>query len=372
MMRILFIARYRDATMHRKVEYMAREHDVDVLALYPRHWRDDLLTVEQTSTAGKRHRIHTLSMLGSPVDPHRALYRTLAFEMHTYHPHIIHAEEEPDSLTALQIAMARRLFAPRARLLLHTWQNVDRPKAPHVRHILQWTLAAADAVFCANHGAVDLLRRLGYLRPTPVIPSIGVDTDTFRPCPSLQHTTFTIGYVGRLVPEKGVDTLLEAFAQLRTQHPDHSLHLEIIGGGPIEADLRARVAQLQLTKQVRFVPPMPPTQIAQTLCDLDVLVLPSRSTPVWQEQLGRVLLEAMACGVPTIGSRTGAIPEVLSDAGLTFPEGNATALAKQMERLLTDPDLRADLRRRGLARAQEYSQASLAMRTVAFYREVLG
>jgi glycosyltransferase involved in cell wall biosynthesis len=371
MMRVLFIARYRDATMHRKVAYIAREPDVEVLAFYPRCWRDDLMVVEQMAISGKGCSVHTTPLLGPPADPHRAVFRTLTFGVRSFHPHIIHAEEEPDSLAALQIALARRLFARRARLLLHTWQNVDRPKALHVRAVMRWTLAAADAVFCANREAAALLRRWGYSCPTPPIPSIGVDTDTFRPCPPAERSAFVIGYVGRLVSEKGLDTLLTAFAHLVAHHPQRELRLEIVGGGPEEENLRVLVERMRLAGQVRFVSPLPPTEIARKLCDLDVLVLPSRSTPVWQEQLGRVLLEAMACGVPAIGSRTGAIPEVLGDAGLIFPEDNVSALAELLARLVRDPALRADLRCRGLERVQEYSQSRLAERTVAFYREIL-
>ncbi len=369
--RVLFIARYRDPTMRRKLHFIARYPDIVIRTIEPRQWHDEFLCVERGNTTEGQITSSTVSMIGSPVDPHRALYRSLAFGLRGFHPHIIHAEEEPDSLTALQIAVARRLFAPRARLLLHTWQNVDRPKSWAVRSVTRRTLAAADAVFCANHEASVLLRNWGYSRPTPIVPAVGVDTSTFTPCTPRSAAPFTIGYIGRLIPEKGIGTLLEAAALVLAQEPASPIRIEVIGAGCDQAALEAHAHNLRLNNTVHFVGPVPPDDVAHQLCGLSALVLPSRTTPVWKEQLGRVLLEAMASGIPVIGSDSGAIPEVIGDAGLIFPEGNASALALCLTRLLRDSLLRTELRQRGLRRAQRYGQAQLAEDTVAFYREIL-
>ncbi len=104
----------------------------------------------------------------------------------------------------------------------------------------------------------------------------------------------------------------------------------------------------------------------EVLAQVDVLVLPSRTTRVWKEQLGRVLLEAMACKVPVVGSDSGAIP-----AGLIFPEGDVAALAGCLQRLRDSPELRRELGERGYARVlAHYSQERVAARTAAFYRQL--
>ena len=372
MRRILFIARYRDATMQRKVEYMAQADGILIRYILPRYWQDDLLRVEQQIADSASLQRRPIGMFGSAADPHRAFYRTLAFGMPAFRPHIIHAEEEPDSLAALQIALACRLFAPRAKLFLHTWQNIDRPLRAPVLAVLRATLAGADGIFCANREAADLLYHRGFAGPTPVIPAVGVDTESFRPRPPHPLAgSFVVGYVGRLVIEKGIDTLIDAMARLAGENLPRPLHLRIIGAGPDETALRRRVENTGLTGKVEFLPPVPPSQIAHQMAELDALVLPSRTTPVWKEQLGRVLLEAMAVGVPVIGSDSGAIPEVIGETGLIFPEGDVTALTDQIRRLLTDPVLAADLTGRGNERAeQEYSQRVLAARTVDFYRQI--
>jgi glycosyltransferase involved in cell wall biosynthesis len=105
---------------------------------------------------------------------------------------------------------------------------------------------------------------------------------------------------------------------------------------------------------------------------LDALVLPSRSQPNWVEQFGRVLIEAMACGVPVVGSDCGEIPNVIDEAGLVFPEDDAETLRECLMRLMRDPALWATLARRGRERVlNHFTQKRIAARTVAIYRELI-
>lgn len=366
-MRVLFIARYRDVTMDRKVHYLARTNGLVVRHIRPAAWRDDLLTVTPAAVSDSVDQV-SLGMLGRPADPHRALYRTLGFGLAQFRPDIIHAEEEPDSLTALQIAIARRLFAPKARLILNTWQNIDRPRRAQVRWVTRQTLRAASAVMCANREAQTILGRHGYSGYTRVLPAVGVDTEVFRPCPPRSPGgPLVVGYTGRLVYEKGLGTLLVAIAELGA-----GCELQLIGGGPDRAALEAQARALGVEGRVHFMPPVPPAQVAQHLCQLDVFVLPSITTRVWKEQFGRALTEAMACGVPVVGSSSGAIPEVIGAAGLIVPEGDPLALANCLRRLQESPELRRDLAAKGEARVREfYTQAVIARETVDVYRRLL-
>jgi glycosyltransferase involved in cell wall biosynthesis len=119
---------------------------------------------------------------------------------------------------------------------------------------------------------------------------------------------------------------------------------------------------------VRFLPWMPSAQIVDYYRSLDVLVLPSRSRSNWKEQFGRVLVDAMACGVPVIGSTCGEIPNVIGDAGLIFPEGDAAALRDHLRALRNDSSLRRDLAQRGRQRVLDrFTQEQIARRTYAVY-----
>jgi glycosyltransferase involved in cell wall biosynthesis len=238
----------------------------------------------------------------------------------------------------------------------------------HVRRVQDMALQAADAVLCANREGVERLARLGYRGPTRVLPPIGVDTRVFAPSDRPgEVAAFTVGYVGRLVGEKGIDRLIEAMARLRQAALPLPVRLRIIGSGPCRSALQAAAAGLG--RDVEFVAALPQPELAREMSRLHVLVLPSRTTAVWKEQFGRVLTEAMACKVPVVGSSSGAIPEVIGDAGLVFPEDDAAALTDCLLRLIRSPRLRADLAERGHARVMRlYTQEHVAEQTADFYR----
>ena len=167
--------------------------------------------------------------------------------------------------------------------------------------------------------------------------------------------------------EKGVDVLLRAVANL---HGDWRLRL--LGAGPESGRLRRLTAQLRLSERVCFEPQIPSGQMPEFYATIDLLVLPSRHVRNWTEQFGRVLIEAMACGVPVIGSRCGEIPNVIGDAGLIFPEGDAEALRMQIARVMNDEALRDQLRAHGRARTlEQFTQAGVAQRTVEVYKKMM-
>jgi len=373
MLRVLHIARSTTRGANAKAAAMARQPDMAFWLVRPLDAAADYLG--RLAPLGGLKNVHCWLRR----DPHRGLYRTLGFGMRAASPHIIHVEEEPDSLAALQVAMTRRIVAPSARLVLHTWQNVDRPKGPHVKTVLAVTLRAADAVLCASDAAVRVLRAQGFAGLAPVILPGGFDPETFHPrrarpfaaakTPAFPYDrgSFTVGYVGRLAREKGLDTLVSAVARLGPP-----VTLEIAGTGRLEAALARQARAEDLGEyRIRFLGHLDADAVADFLNRIDVLVLPSRTTRVWAEQFGRVLVEAMACGTPVVGSSSGEIPAVIGNAGLVFPEGDAVALAERLFMLRRSPELRAGLSERGLKRAVGlYSATRIAEQTAAFYREL--
>jgi glycosyltransferase involved in cell wall biosynthesis len=171
-----------------------------------------------------------------------------------------------------------------------------------------------------------------------------------------------------LVEQKGVDLLLEALSGL-----EGTWRAYILGSGPEREALRSQAQSLRLANRVSFDEQIPSGQMPAYYHQLDALVVPSRTRPNWKEQFGRVIVEAMACGVPVIGSDSGEIPNVIGDAGLIFPEDRVEVLRAHLARLLGDPSLQEELARRGRERVlARYTQAQVAAQTYRAYRAVLG
>jgi glycosyltransferase involved in cell wall biosynthesis len=181
------------------------------------------------------------------------------------------------------------------------------------------------------------------------------------------HRSFTIGYAGRLVPEKGLDTLVAAVRRLRSP-----VELLVAGDGPLRGWLEA--ADLG-EATLRVIRGTDHAEMASLYAEMDVLVLPSRTTPGWAEQFGRVLVEALWCGTPVVGSDSGEIPWVIetTGGGLVVPEGDDEALADRLGQLRRDPGLRDTLARRGRARSVElFSVEAVADRMEEVLRDVAG
>jgi glycosyltransferase involved in cell wall biosynthesis len=159
---------------------------------------------------------------------------------------------------------------------------------------------------------------------------------------------------GRLVEAKGLRDLVAAVARL-----DFPFRLLVVGDGPLRGELEAADlgrGRLELHTGVRTE--AMPGRYAQ----MDVLVLPSRTTETWAEQFGKVLGESLLCGTPVVGSSSGEIPWVveLTGGGRVFPEGDAQALAATIAELHADPALRKSLARTGRAAVETHLSPRVA------------
>jgi glycosyltransferase involved in cell wall biosynthesis len=154
-----------------------------------------------------------------------------------------------------------------------------------------------------------------------------------------------IGFAGRLVDLKGGDLLLRALPLL----PKYC-EVAMIGEGERKRDWMRLAQELGIADRVHWEPSVLHEQMPSVLQRLDILVLPSRTGRLWKEQFGRVLIEAMACGVVVVGSTSGEIPLVIEDAGEIFPEGDIRALATVLGSLASNQARREVLAQKGLAK----------------------
>jgi len=369
--RVAFLARYLQVVNHYKLAALASYPELDLWHIVPRQWTDGFRTYQLEVKQAKEYRIIPVNTIGQH-DIHRFCYLPLDAHLREIQPDIIHIEEEPDSLAALQVALSRRLLVPKAHLILFTWQNILRKRGIIPEMVARITLRSADYLIAGNSEAVKVLRQQGYEAPIQVIPQLGVATDIYQPKrneelrATLGLNSFVVGFVGRLVPEKGPHILLKAAARMSAD-----VQVLLIGSGPMEERLRLQAQEEDMAERLTIIASIPHADVPKYLGIVDVIVLPSRTTPVWKEQFGHVLIEAMACGVPVIGSSSGAIPEVIGDAGLIFPEEDVAALCECIEKVKANPDLVVRLSNAGRRRVQEcYTHQAIAEKTLQVYRTV--
>jgi glycosyltransferase involved in cell wall biosynthesis len=350
----------------RKLEEMAKLPGVDLRVLVPPSWRDPdrgVLPLERAHVNGYDLRVTPIRFNGHF---HLNYYPQIGREIRQFQPDILHMDEEPYNVATWHaLWQARRAGA---KTLFFSWQNINRRYPWIVRVGENWALRRVTYAIMGTPSAAEVWRAKGYAGPLAVIPQFGVDPDLFKPLERPRSGgTFTVGFVGRLVEEKGGALLLEALAQL-----DGLWQLDIIGDGPEKSSLLAQARRLRCADRVTFGI-LPSMRMPGYYQGLDALAIPSLTRDNWKEQFGRVIIEAMACGVPVIGSSSGAIPDVIGDAGLVVPEGDVSALAASLRQLMHTPDLRRDLAERGRQRIlARYTQAQVAAQTVAVYREILG
>lgn len=345
-MKVLSVAHNAVAESNRqRQQALAALPDVELRLLTPAWWYEEGRRIDVSDSADWR----VGRTVGTGNGTRHVYLSGLVAELRAFQPDVIDLVEEPFTLVALQAVLARALLAPRAALVVYSAVNVHRTWRLPYRQIERFVLRRVDGAHAPSSDVGPILRAKGLdSQPVMTIP-LGVDAERFfsaEPLPLERVGRPRIGFVGRLERVKGLDVLLDAF-----QLVEAPATLLIAGDGPERQRIRLRVDG----QRVRLLPPLPYADVPRFLRSLDVLVLPSVTIlPQHREQFGRVLVEAMAAGVPVIGSSSGAIPEVIGDAGLVVPERDPTALAEALRRVLGDAELRQALVARGRARVERH------------------
>ena len=357
---------------------VARQSDLAVNLLVPRRWRQFNRMIDLEESTDNSYRMTVRQPMTWGIRNHGLrnvthIYPRLERLLRELRPDIIELWEEPFSAVTFQVIRAAKKLHPEVPIIFFSAQNIRKNHPPPFSWFERYTYRRADFAFVINREAEKVIRGKGWEKGSLVLP-LGVDPGFFRPrdasarCAELRLDKFTVGFVGKLEAQKGLLELIRAVAGLTG-----AVDLLIAGDGPLLNRARELAAELGLTERARFIPAVPYDTMPELLTCLDVLVLPSVTEPGLKEQFGRVLIEAMSCAVPVIGSDSGEIPHVIGDAGLTFPEGDCRRLAKQIEALRMDPTRRKELGERGRARVRKlYSWEEIARRQIAVYNHLLG
>lgn len=277
---------------------------------------------------------------------------------------LVHSFDVPMNLFA--VCAARWYRTP----LVLSSQRASRSLTPGLYHRwLRLTDRMVDAIVVNSEAVRAELEQQDHVPPTRIrLCYNSLDTAHFhsrRPprVEELKGASLVIGSTAMFRPEKGLSTLVEAFAEVCRHHPERKLLL--VGDGPLRQDLEALADRLGIRPQCHF--PGAHTDVAGWLRQMDIFVLPSLS-----EALSNSLLEAMSCGCTVVASRTGGNPELVrstpfGETGLLFEPAQSPSLAAQLRRLIEDPSLRSSLS----AAAQSFVQSTFTpAQTIRNFQEL--
>jgi L-malate glycosyltransferase len=309
-----------------------------------------------------------------------------------FKPQIIQVEQGAKGLSYAQFITLNYLLNLKAKNVFFTWWNLPYTNKFPISWLEKYNLSNTHGVIAGNQDGADILKEHGYRGKVKVMPQLGVDENLFSPrlhstpCersqPELKtelginNNEFTIGFVGRFVEEKGILTLIEAIANLK----EFTWKLLLLGRGNLKEIIQEKAAAAGVSERLILIESVPHDEVPRYINLMNVLVLPSETTYKfktltsvgWKEQFGHVLIEAMATRVPVIGSDSGEIPHVISDAGLIFPEGDAIALRNCLQKLIENPSLAEHLAQKGFDRAMaKYTNKALAKEQLDFYKQLL-
>lgn len=301
-----------------------------------------------------------------------------------FRPQIIQVEQGSRGLAYTQMIVLNQLLGLKAKNIFFTWWNLPYELKLPVALLEKYNLNHSHGIISGNQDGAEVLKQRGYKGAIKVMPQLGVDETLFKPQAQpelaaklgITSNDFVVGFVGRFVPEKGLLTLVKSLIILQ----DKPWKLLLLGRGILKEELVKLAAENNLQDRVMFVESVPHDEVTNYINLMNTLVLPSETTYQfktltsvgWKEQFGHVLIEAMACKVPTIGSDSGEIPYVIGDAGLIFPEGNAQALADCLLQLIEKPDLADKLGEIGYQKVMnQYTNKALAKQQFEFYQELV-
>ncbi len=357
--------------------------NVEVTAVVPKRWTPGGVQSRKIETQAKdegRFRIVPVSNFSENNQGLLSFGTEIISLLREFRPNVIQMEQGSKSVGYAQLITLNRLLGLKAKNTFFTWWNLPYEVKFPLSLLENYNLRHTDGLVVGNQDGADILKEHGYQGPACVMPQLGVDERIFRPTDEaelaashgLSPDDFVIGFVGRFVEEKGLRTLFKALGRIT----DRSWKLLLLGRGPLKIELEQQAKELGISERIIWIESVPHADVPRYINLMDTLVLPSETTYQfktlsavgWKEQFGHVIIEAMACKVPVIGSDSGEIPHVIKQDGLVFPEGDAAAFAEKLAILIDHPEQQQSLAKKGYHRAMaEYTNKALAKRQLNFY-----
>jgi len=309
------------------------------------------------------------------------IFASISLGVLHFRPDIINIEYNPWSLMFFQALLYRALFSRHSKIVCTIKKNtfIKRPGfwGRLKFFIANLTLRKTDHIIAVSGMVQVLLTNKFSISPWKIslCQHLGVDTEIFKP-PSIdpinrkdEQKSIVIGYCGRLAKHKGIEDLIQAVHRVHKRNKV-PVTLKLLGEEYPENWLTPHCAR---HTWVDTLPPVSLTEVADFLRELDIFVLPSRNLPDHQEHDAHALLEALATGLPCVGTRSGIIPEILGDGtGFLVDPENPKELAKVLEGLILNPEYRNELAVRSRQKAiKEFALDELSKKKVGIFQRVI-
>jgi glycosyltransferase involved in cell wall biosynthesis len=378
-----------------KIEALSEYHDLNITLITPEFGLEgggQKVYAEQYEGEQYRHIILSGYFTGKL---NFFVFKNLKSTLQSLNPDIILLEEEYWTQIAAQVTYITKKFFPNTKLVLlscenmcHIWEKEAATPYQKFRYtsfhfIEKYVISKLDGLIFQLPGVwQDFENRidgLGFKGKRGTLPQLGVDYNRFaHNSPQLQSirvdlglddNTFVYGYIGRIIPEKGIEDMIHAFENW----DKNNTKLIIIGNGDTEYvnQIKQLVQTLKLEAIVIFKNAIPFEDIPTYFQLFNISLLLSHTTPIWKEQFGRVLVESMAAGTPVIGSDSGAIPLVIGDTGYIVAEQNIKAIRQALTESYKDTNTYNTLSKLAQKRAKtEFSYEAIAQKTYSFIKEV--
>jgi len=377
-MKILVIGHAYIAPINReKWKILAGKHpDAQIKILIPKVWPANLFKIEAGDLSKDNLQNCEFISLDTFKSGNEVLYgfsfSKLIKILKSFKPDIIHVEQGDNAFSYFQIILLSKIFCKKAKFTFFTWVNWRAKRSLKYklfwRFIEKFNLSYSDGAFVGNDDAKIILQEKKFNKPTNVLLQLGVNEKIFFTAKKTNKIK-NIGFIGRLVAEKGIYLLVDAFAKIADKFCDWNL--VFVGDGQAKKDLINYVYRNKLEQRVEFKQPVSHEKISLVLGEIEVLVLPSYDTNEWREQFGHVLIEAMACKIPVVGSTGGYISQVIGNSGLVFEQKNKEGLVDCLTKLMGDEKLRKKMGDLGFERFKEnYSYEVIADKTYSFWRSL--
>ncbi len=267
-------------------------------------------------------------------------------------------------------------------LVVMVWDNIpfNMERSPERRRMKERVAQSADKFLVHTERSRRMLDIEGVPLERIVKFDPGIDLEVFAPGPAdrsmfgVDDADFVILFVGWLLPRKGIDFLVLALREL-VNDPELegvNIRLVMVGAGPGKDRVEQLIHRLGIERTCKFAGALPYDQMPAAYRAADVFAMPSIPTVDWQEQFGMALIEAIAAGVPVIGSLSGAIPEIANEAAILCQPSDFLAFYEALKHLILEPDERRRLSEAGRKRALErFDVRSSAEKLSAVYSELL-